>query len=61
MGWTEEAPEGERSKLSELQLELNLQDQRWAGHGGGGEGKRDKVSLGSCPSGILPQGRDRDP
>lgn len=61
MEWNEEAPERERSELSELHLELNLQDQRWAGHGGGEEGKRDKVSLGSCPSGILPQGGDRDP
>ena len=45
MGWTEEAPEGERSKLSELHLELNLQDQRWAGHGGGGEGKKYLLSV----------------
>lgn len=50
--------EGERSELSELHLELNLQDRRWAGRGGGGEGRRDRVSSGSCPSGILSQGGD---
>lgn len=55
MEWTEEAPEGERSELSELHLELNLQDRRWAGRGGGGQGRRDRVSSGSCPARVLSQ------
>lgn len=49
--------EGERSELSELHLELlNLQDWRWAGHGGGGEGRRDRVELRVLPgSRVLSQ------
>ena len=49
---------GEGSKPCEVHWELSLQLWSWAGHGGGGEGRRGREGLGSCPSQILPLGRD---